>query len=102
MQDFINVILPIPIEKLFTYKVTGEEAKALKPGMRVAVPFGKSKIYTALVFEIHNTAPTVYEAKEIDQILDDQPIVTNIQLKFWHWLAQYYMCSIGEVFRSAV
>ena len=70
--------------------------------MRVAVPFGKSKIYTALVFEIHNTAPTVYEAKEIDQILDDQPIVTNIQLKFWHWLAQYYMCSIGEVFRSAV
>lgn len=102
MQDFINVILPIPIEKLFTYKVTGEEAKALKPGMRVAVPFGKSKIYTALVFEIHNTAPTVYEAKAIDQILDDQPIVTNIQLKFWHWLAQYYMCSIGEVFRSAV
>lgn len=102
MQDFINVILPIPIEKLFTYKVTGEEAKALKPGMRVAVPFGKSKIYTALVFEIHNTAPTVYEAKSIDQILDDQPIVTNIQLKFWHWLAQYYMCSIGEVFRSAV
>lgn len=102
MQDFINVILPIPIEKLFTYKVTGEEAKALKPGMRVAVPFGKSKIYTAMVFEIHNTAPTVYEAKEIDQILDDQPIVTNIQLKFWHWLAQYYMCSIGEVFRSAV
>ena len=102
MQDFINVILPIPIEKLFTYKVTKEEAKVLKPGMRVAVPFGKSKIYTALVFEIHNTAPTVYEAKEIDQILDDYPVVTNIQLKFWHWLAQYYMCSIGEVFRAAV
>ncbi|RAJ07397.1 replication restart helicase PriA [Arenibacter echinorum] len=102
MQDFINVILPIPIEKLFTYKVNEEEAKILKPGMRVAVPFGKSKIYTALVFEIHNTAPLVYEAKEIDQILDDYPVVTNIQLKFWHWLAQYYMCSIGEVFRSAV
>ena len=102
MQDFINVILPIPIEKLFTYKVTKEEAKVLKPGMRVAVPFGKSKIYTALVFEIHNTAPTVYEAKEIDQILDDYPVVTNIQLKFWHWLAQYYMCSIGEVFRAPV
>ncbi|MEQ8219611.1 MAG: primosomal protein N' [Arenibacter sp.] len=102
MQDFINVILPIPIEKLFTYKVNEEEAKILKPGMRVAVPFGKSKIYTALVFEIHNTAPTVYEAKEIDQILDDQPVVTNIQLKFWHWLAQYYMCCIGEVFRAAV
>lgn len=102
MQDFINVILPIPIEKLFTYKVTEEEAKLLKPGMRVAVPFGKSKIYTALVFEIHNTPPTVYEAKQIDQILEDHPVVTQVQLKFWHWLAQYYMCSIGEVFRAAV
>ncbi|MCK0147025.1 primosomal protein N' [Arenibacter sp. F26102] len=102
MQDFINVILPIPIEKLFTYKVTEEEVKVLKPGMRVAVPFGKSKIYTALVFEIHNTAPTVYEAKGIDQVLDEYPLVTIIQLKFWQWLAQYYMCSIGEVFRSAV
>ncbi|MCM4153311.1 primosomal protein N' [Arenibacter sp. N53] len=102
MQDFINVILPIPIEKLFTYKVTEEEVKILKPGMRVAVPFGKSKIYTALVFEIHNTAPTVYEAKGIDQVLDEYPLVTSIQLKFWQWLAQYYMCSIGEVFRSAV
>ena len=102
MQDFINVILPIPIEKLFTYKVTEEEAKLLKPGMRVAVPFGKSKIYTALVFEIHNTPPTVYEAKQIDQILEDHPVVTKVQLKFWHWLAQYYMCSLGEVFRAAV
>ncbi|SHF89447.1 replication restart DNA helicase PriA [Arenibacter palladensis] len=102
MQDFINVILPIPIEKLFTYKVTEEEAKLLKPGMRVAVPFGKSKIYTALVFEIHNTPPIVYEAKQIDQILEDHPVVTKVQLKFWHWLAQYYMCSIGEVFRAAV
>ncbi|MEG3658168.1 primosomal protein N' [Arenibacter palladensis] len=102
MQDFINVILPIPIEKLFTYKVTEEEVKLLKPGMRVAVPFGKSKIYTALVFEIHNTPPTVYEAKQIDQILEDYPVVTMVQLKFWHWLAQYYMCSIGEVFRAAV
>ncbi|MDX1768960.1 MAG: primosomal protein N' [Arenibacter troitsensis] len=102
MQDYINVILPIPIEKLFTYKVTEEEAKLLKPGMRVAVPFGKSKIYTALVFEIHNTPPTVYEAKQIDQILEDHPVVTQVQLKFWHWLAQYYMCSLGEVFRAAV
>jgi primosomal protein N' (replication factor Y) len=102
MQDFINVILPIPIENLFTYKVTEEEVKLLKPGMRVAVPFGKSKISTALVFEIHNTAPTAYEAKGIDQVLDDYPLVTSIQLKFWQWLSQYYMCSIGEVFRAAV
>jgi len=102
MQDFINVILPIPIEKLFTYKVTEEEVERLEPGMRVAVPFGKSKIYTALVFQIHKTAPTGYEAKGIDQVLDETPLVTNIQLKFWQWLSQYYMCSIGEVFRAAV
>jgi len=102
MQYFINVILPIPLEKLFTYSVTQAESEFLKIGMRVAVPFGKSKIFTALVAEIHNTAPTVYEAKEIHQILDDFPIVTKTQLKHWSWVAKYYMCSIGEVFRSAV
>lgn len=102
MQHFINVILPIPLEKLFTYSVTKAEANFLKIGMRVAVPFGKSKIHTALVAEIHTTAPTVYEAKEIHQILDDDPIVTELQIKHWSWVASYYMCSIGEVFRSAV
>ncbi len=102
MQYFINVILPIPIEKLFTYRINEAEVNIIRPGMRVAVPFGKSKIYTALVQEIHQSAPTVYEAKDIDQILDDHPLVTPTQLKFWEWLSQYYMCSIGEVFRSAV
>lgn len=102
MQNFINVILPIPLEKLFTYSVTQEEADFLLPGMRVAVPFGKSKIYTALVHEVHTTPPGVYEAKEIHQILSEQPLVNAIQLKHWQWIANYYMCSIGEVFRSAV
>lgn len=102
MQHFINVILPIPLEKLFTYSVTRAEANFLKVGMRVAVPFGKSKIHTALVAEIHTTAPTLYEAKDIHQILDDEPIVTELQIKHWSWVAKYYMCSIGEVFRSAV
>ncbi|MCK0158482.1 primosomal protein N' [Cellulophaga sp. F20128] len=102
MGYFINVILPIPLEKLFTYSVSKAEASYLKIGMRVAVPFGKSKIYTALVAEIHTTAPAVYEAKEIHQILDDDPIVTEVQLRHWSWIASYYMCSLGEVFRSAV
>ena len=70
--------------------------------MRVAVPFGRTKIHTGLVSEIHNTPPTVYEAKEIHQILDEYPIVNAIQLKHWRWIANYYMCTIGEVFRSAV
>ncbi len=102
MQHFVNVILPIPLEKLFTYSISETEAGFLIPGMRVAVPFGKSKIYTALVHEVHTDPPTVYKAKEIHQILDEHPLVNQIQLKHWQWVADYYMCSIGEVFRSAV
>ncbi len=102
MHFFVNVILPIPLKKLFTYQISETEAHFLKQGMRVAVPFGKSKIYTALVDEIHNFPPTAYEAKEIHQILDDKPIITQKQLKHWFWIADYYMCSIGEVFRAAV
>lgn len=102
MSFFINVILPIPLEKLFTYSVSDAEASFLKPGMRVAVPFGKSKIYSALVYEVHQTPPIIYEAKEIDQILDETPMVTVTQLKHWSWIADYYMCSVGEVFRAAV
>jgi len=70
--------------------------------MRVAVEFGKSKIYTALVAEIHNVPPVGYEAKDIHQILDETPIVNEIQLKHWEWIASYYMCSVGEVFRAAL
>ncbi len=70
--------------------------------MRVAVEFGKSKIFTALVYEVHKTAPIGYEAKEIHQILDETPIVNEIQLKHWDWIASYYMCSLGEVFRAAL
>lgn len=102
MQHFVKVILPIPLEKQFTYKITDEESKLLSSGMRVAVPFGKSKIYTGLVHSIHTNPPEVYEAKPIHQILDDNPLVNEIQLKHWQWIADYYMCTLGEVFRSAV
>jgi len=70
--------------------------------MRVAVEFGKSKVYTALVYSIHNEAPIGYEAKEIHQILDETPIVNGIQLKHWEWISEYYMCSLGEVYRAAL
>ncbi|MFD2586878.1 primosomal protein N' [Croceitalea marina] len=102
MEHFIDVVLPIPLEKLFTYKISEQESDFLKVGMRVAVPFGKSKIYTALVYRIHNSPPQVYEPKEIHQILDDRPIVTAVQLKHWQWIADYYMCTLGEVVRSAL
>jgi primosomal protein N' (replication factor Y) len=102
LNHFINVILPIPLQKLFTYQITEAEAKYLKIGMRVAVPFGKTKIFTALVFEIHLLSPEAYEAKEIHQILDKEPIVTIKQLTHWKWIANYYMCSIGEVMRASI
>ena len=70
--------------------------------MRVAVSFGKSKIYTGLVFNIHQNAPTLYEAKEIHQILDETPIVNPSQLKHWQWIADYYMCALGDVYRAAL
>jgi len=102
MQYFIDVILPIPLEKLFTYSITQAEADFIKPGTRVAVPFGKQKIYTALVHHIHQNEPTIYDAKEIHQILDENPIVTEQQLKFWKWISSYYMCTLGDVLRAAL
>ena len=102
MSFFIDVILPIPLTKLFTYKITKAEAAFLNPGMRVAVEFGKSKIYTALVYKIHNNEPTGYIAKDIHQILDEFPVVNEFQIKHWEWIASYYMCSLGEVFKAAL
>ena len=99
---FVEVILPLSLAKTFTYSISEAEFFYIKPGMRVAVPFGKSKIYTALVIEIHRNQPTLYEAKEIHQILDENPIVTLIQIAHWQWIASYYMCAIGDVYRGAM
>jgi primosomal protein N' (replication factor Y) len=101
-KHFIDVVLPIPLERLFTYAITEAEAQFLQPGVRVAVPFGKSKIYTALVFEIHQNPPLHYEAKDIHQILDESPLVTENQITFWSWISKYYMCTLGEVLRAAL
>jgi primosomal protein N' (replication factor Y) (superfamily II helicase) len=102
MPFFIEVILPLSLLQTFTYRVSEAEFGYIKIGMRVAVPFGKNKIYTGLVSGLHYNQPTLYEAKEIHQIIDEKPIVTSIQLKHWEWIASYYMCTIGEVFRTAL
>ena len=70
--------------------------------MRVAVSFGKTKMFTGLVLAIHKNAPTLYEAKEIYQILDDKPVVNEVQLNHWQWLSNYYMCALGDVFRASM
>ncbi|WP_310557828.1 primosomal protein N' [Flavobacterium sp.] len=101
-MHFVEVILPLSLAKTFTYSVSETEYHFIKKGMRVAVPFGKSKIYTALVIEIHQNKPALYEAKGIHQILDEKPIVTEIQIAHWQWIASYYMCAIGDVYRGAM
>ncbi|UAB83538.1 primosomal protein N' [Zunongwangia sp. SCSIO 43204] len=102
MSHFVDVILPLPLDNRFTYSVSKDEANFLQAGIRVAVPFGKSKIYTGIIAEVHDRAPEVYEAKPISQILDEAPLVTSQQLKFWSWIASYYMCTEGEVMRAAL
>ena len=101
MMYYVDVILPLSLPKLFTYQVNEEEAHFLQQGMRVAVPFGKAKIYTALVHTVHTQEPN-YETKEIAYILDEQPIVTPQQLEHWQWIANFYMCSLGEVLKTAM
>ena len=102
MLYFIEVVLPLAVSKTFTYQVSEAEFHYIQIGMRVAVPFGKTKIYTALVLDKNNTPPQLYEAKEIHQILDEKPVVNSHQIEHWKWIASYYMCSLGEVFRSAL
>ena len=98
---FVEVILPLPLPKLYTYRINKDEAHFLQMGMRVAVSFGKSKVYTALVHKVHTNEPT-YETKDIEYILDETPIVTPKQITHWQWIANYYMCTLGEVIKSAL
>ncbi|WP_438969040.1 replication restart helicase PriA [Nonlabens sp.] len=102
MQYFIDVILPLPLERYFTYTINAAEFEFLKPGMRVAVPFGKSKIYTGIVHRVHQENIATYEVKDIEFIIDEDPIVTKDQLKFWEWISSYYLCAVGQVMRAAL
>lgn len=102
MYCFIEVVVPLALDATFTYLVSETEFDYLQVGMRVAVPFGKSKVYTALVIEKHHRKPELYKAKEIQEILDGGVVVTPIQIEHWKWISNYYMCSIGEVYRAAM
>lgn len=102
MKYFIEVIIPLKVPDTFTYQVSETEFNYLNTGFRVAVPFGKTGIYTALVVDKHHHPPLKYQAKEIIEIVDEQSIATPMQIKFWRWIADYYMCTLGEVFRAAI
>jgi primosomal protein N' (replication factor Y) len=99
---FVEVILPLAIAKNYTYRVPFEMNNAVQIGKRVVVQFGKSRMYTAIIDKITETPPEKYEAKYILEILDDRPVVTETQLSFWKWMAEYYMCNDGEVMNAAL
>ncbi|MEE3034595.1 MAG: primosomal protein N' [Bacteroidota bacterium] len=102
MKYFIDVIIPLSLDKTFTYAITPEENENISVGCRVVVPFGKSKIYTAMVSKKNSEPPKIYSAKNIDCILDDDPIVPSKQLEFWFWISKYYHSSIGDVYKTAI
>jgi len=99
---FVEVILPLAIAKNYTYRVPFELNDSVAIGKRVVVQFGKSKLYTAIIASISNQAPEKYEAKYIIDILDDRPVVNDRQLHFWRWIADYYLCNVGEVMNAAL
>ena len=102
MAKFANVLLPLPISGSFTYSVPSIYEDEIEVGSRVLVHFGKKNYYTGIVELVHNNQPSGYEVKEIMMVLDAQPIVRHPQLKLWNWLAEYYLCSVGEVYKAAV
>ena len=102
MKKYVDVILPLPLPKSFTYSLPDECAEDVKVGCRVVVPFGRKKFYTAIVRNIHYCAPTEYEVKEISALLDASPILLPNQFKFWEWIADYYLCTQGDVYKAAL
>ncbi|WP_278380290.1 replication restart helicase PriA [Chryseobacterium arthrosphaerae] len=100
-MQYAQIVLPLNLKGSFTYKVPEELMPEIQPGMRVLVPFGGKKIYTGIVFELHDNAPESFVAKEVISMLDDQPILPEEQLRFWNWLSDYYLCGLGEIYRFA-
>ena len=98
-SKYIDVILPLPLKGAFTYCTDSQD---LLIGQRVVVQFGARKLYTGIVKCIHNNKPTGYHVKSVLAILEEPPIVNQIQMKFWDWIADYYMCNLGDVMNAAL
>lgn len=99
---YADVALPVPIPQLFTYRVPHEITELICPGVRVIVQFGKKKVITGIVEKLHHSPPEVYAAKPILELLDTEPIVTELQMTAMRWLAKYYMCTLGEVVNASL
>jgi primosomal protein N' (replication factor Y) len=99
---YAEIIIPLALPKNYTWEIPEKMDGKLQPGCRVEVNLGKNKKYAGIVKRIHDEAPTSFEPKEILNILDETPVIQSYQLQFWQWLADYYMCSEGEVMAAAI
>lgn len=99
---FVDVLLPLSLPALYTYRVPFEKNNEIAIGKRVVVQFGKKKIYSAIIKKIHNKAPEHHTVKYIIDVIDDFPIINGLQLKFWEWMADYYMATEGEIMAAAL
>ena len=99
-MSYADVILPLPLQGTFTYSLP--DGINVEVGMRVIVPFGRNKTYVGLVDRLHDSTPQGYAVKAIQEVIDRAPIVTAQQLKLWHWIADYYLSPIGEVYKAAL
>ena len=99
---FADVILPVPLDGLFTYSVPQQLEGQVRVGVRVLVPFGRNKTHVGILAKIHGQAPEGYQVKDILQVLDAAPILLDTQLRLWQWIADYYMAPIGDVYKAAL
>ncbi|MCM1332818.1 MAG: primosomal protein N' [Bacteroides sp.] len=99
---YAEVILPLPLYSTFTYRIPAAMSGKIAVGHRVVVPFGKKKFYTAIVVAVTPVAPQGFDVKEIYSLLDEKPVLKHPQLKLWEWMSQYYLCSLGDVYKAAV
>jgi len=99
---FAEVIIPLALPRNYTWKIPDSMLDGIQVGCRVEVNLGKHKKYAGVVKRIHSDEPLSFEAKEIINILDPEPVIQRYQLQFWEWMAEYYMCSEGEVMNAAV
>ena len=98
---YVDVILPLPLEGTFTYSVPDTLAPQVRMGVRVVVPLGRSKTYTAMAVRTHNDKPE-FDTRDIIQVVDDSPVLPERQLRLWQWISTYYMCALGDVFKAAL
>ena len=102
MKKYVDVIVPLPIASQYTYSLPTEWEESVQEGCRVVVSFGRKKFYTAIVTKVHYAAPDGYETKDIEEVLDTSPILLPRQFQFWEWLASYYLCTLGDVYKAAM